>query len=95
MRTFFKHRKKGKRWLRYTYYPESGKILAFHIEKRNDSSCKALMKKSAIYRRFATAIDSYRTDDWKSYRETLSKIISQKKNALLPKLKLLILNDEI
>jgi IS1 family transposase len=46
---FCKHRKQGKRWLwqpplPYAYDPGSGKILAFHIGKRNNSACKALMK---------------------------------------------------
>lgn len=64
MWTFVKHRKQGKRWLWYAYDPDSGKILAFHIGKRNDSSCKALMKKLSHLQ-----IDSYRTDDWKSYKK--------------------------
>ena len=89
MWTFVKHRKQGKRWLWYAYDPDSGKILAFHIGKRNDSACKALMKKLSHLQ-----IDSYRTDDWKSYRDTLSKSIFHRKNILLPKLKLLTLKDE-
>lgn len=54
MWTFVKHRKQGKRWLWYAYDPDSGKILAFHIGKRNDSACKALMKKISHLQ-----IDSY------------------------------------
>ena len=45
MWTFVKHRKQGKRWLWCAYDPDSGKILTFHIGKRNDSACKTLMKK--------------------------------------------------
>jgi transposase-like protein len=50
MWTFVKHRKKGKRWLwrqplLYAYDACSGKILAFHLGKRNDFACKALLKK--------------------------------------------------
>lgn len=40
--TFVKHRKQGKRWLWYAYDPDSGKILAFHIGKRNDSAASAV-----------------------------------------------------
>lgn len=40
-------------------------------------------------------INSYRTDDWKSYRYTLSKSIFHPKNILFPKLKLPTLKDEI
>jgi insertion element IS1 protein InsB len=68
MWTFVKHRKQGKRWLWYAYDPDSGKILAFHIGKRNDSACKALMKKLSHLQ-----IDSYRTDDWKSYKKHIPK----------------------
>jgi rubredoxin len=45
MWTFVKHRKDGKRWLWYVFDPETGQILAFHIGKRKDASCKKLMKK--------------------------------------------------
>lgn len=64
MRTFVKQRKAGKRWFWYAYDSDSGKILAFHIGKRNDSACKALMKKLNHLE-----IDAYRTDDWKSYKK--------------------------
>jgi insertion element IS1 protein InsB len=64
MWTFVKHRKAGKRWLWYAYDPDSGQILAFHIGKRNDSACKALFKKLSHLK-----IDSFRTDDWKSYKK--------------------------
>ena len=64
MWTFVKHRKAGKRWLWYAYDADSGQILAFHIGKRNDSACKTLMKKLSHLQ-----IDSYRTDDWKSYKK--------------------------
>lgn len=45
MWTFVKHRKQGKRLLWYAYDAESGQILAFHIGKFNDSTCRAIMKK--------------------------------------------------
>ena len=64
MWTFVKHRKAGKRWLWYVYDPDSGQILAFHIGKRNNSACKALLKKMSHLQ-----IDSYRTDDWKPYKK--------------------------
>jgi IS1 family transposase len=64
MWTFVKHRKAGKRWLWYAYDPDSGQVLAFHIGKRNDSACKALLKKLSHLQ-----IDSFRTDDWKSYKK--------------------------
>jgi insertion element IS1 protein InsB len=64
MWTFVKHRKKGKRWLWYAYDPDSCQILAFHIGKRNDSACKTLLKKLDHLE-----IDSFRTDDWKSYKK--------------------------
>ena len=64
MWTFVKHRKAGKRWLWYVYDPDSGQILAFHIGKRNNSACKALLKKISHLQ-----IDSYRTDDWKPYKK--------------------------
>ncbi|WP_109745086.1 IS1 family transposase [Arcicella aurantiaca] len=53
-------------WLWYAYDPDSCKILAFHIGKRNDSACKTLMKKLSHLQ-----IDSYRTDDWKSYKKNI------------------------
>lgn len=67
MWTFVKHRKQGKRWLWYAYDADSGQILAFYIGKRNNSACKALMRKLAHLQ-----IDSYRTDDWKSYKKYIA-----------------------
>jgi len=64
MWTFVKQRKAGKRWFWYAYDSDSGKILAFYIGKRNDSACKALMKKLSHLE-----IGAYRTDDWKSYKK--------------------------
>jgi insertion element IS1 protein InsB len=64
MWTFVKHRKAGKRWLWYAYDAESSKILAFHIGKRNDAACKSLMKKLSHL-----TIDTYCTDDWRSYKK--------------------------
>jgi insertion element IS1 protein InsB len=77
MWTFVKHRKKGKRWLWYAYAADTGKILAFHLGKRNDSACKALLKKISHLQ-----IDKYCTDDWKSYKKFIPKekhIISKAK----------------
>ena len=77
MWTFVKHRKEGKRWLWYAYDAESGKILAFHIGKRNDAACKSLMKKLNHL-----TIDTYCTDDWRSYKKHIPKdkhIISKSK----------------
>jgi insertion element IS1 protein InsB len=77
MWTFVKHRKAGKRWLWYAYEAESGKILAFHIGKRNDTACKSLMKKLSHL-----TIDTYCTDDWRSYKKHIPKdkhIISKDK----------------
>ena len=74
--TFVKHRKKGKRWLWYAYDKESGKILAFHIGKRGDKSCKALLKK------LSHGIEKYCTDEWKSYKKHIQKekhIVSKRK----------------
>ncbi|MBK8444914.1 MAG: hypothetical protein IPL35_16560 [Sphingobacteriales bacterium] len=84
MWTFVKHRKQGKRWLWYVYDADSGQILAFYIGKRNNSACKALMRKLAHLQ-----IDSYRTDDWKSYKSTLLL-----KSILSQRLKLPILKGE-
>ena len=64
MWTFVKQRKAGKRWLWYAFDADSGQILAFHIGKRNDSACKALFKKLRHLQ-----IDSFRTDEWKSYKK--------------------------
>ena len=66
MWTFVKHRKDGKRWLWYAYDPDSRQILAFHIGKRNNSACKALLKKLSHLE-----IDSFRTDDWKPYKKNI------------------------
>lgn len=77
MWTFVKHRKEGKRWLWYAYDAQSGKILAFHIGKRNDAACKSLMKKLSHL-----TIDKYCTDDWRSYKKHIPKekhIISKDK----------------
>ena len=77
MWTFVKHRKRGKRWLWYAYDAEFGQILAFHIGKRNDSVCKVLMKKLSHLQ-----IDTFCTDDWKSYKKNIPKykhIISKAK----------------
>jgi IS1 family transposase/transposase-like protein len=68
MWTFVKHRKAGKRWLWYAYEAQSGKILAFHIGKRNDAACKSLMKKLNHL-----TIDTYFTDDWRSYKKYVPK----------------------
>jgi IS1 family transposase/transposase-like protein len=75
--TFVKHRKQGKRWVWYAYDKESKQILAFQIGKRNDKSCKALLKKSSHLH-----IETYCTDSWKSYKKHIPKekhIISKKK----------------
>jgi insertion element IS1 protein InsB len=64
MWTFVRHRKAGKRWLWYAYDPDSQQIIAFHIGKRNDKACKALMKKLSHL-----TIDSYYTDNWKPYKK--------------------------
>ena len=77
MWTFVKHRKTGKRWFWYAYDADSGKILAFHIGKRNDSACKALLKKLSHLE-----IDTFYTDDWKSYKKNIPKdkhVISKSK----------------
>jgi insertion element IS1 protein InsB len=66
MWTFVKHRKKGKRWLWYVFDPETGQILAFHIGKRNDASCKKLMQKISHLE-----IDEYCTDDWGAYKKNI------------------------
>ncbi len=62
--SFVGHRKKGKRWVWYAYDKETMQILAFQIGKRNDKSCKALMKKMEHLE-----IDKYCTDDWGSYKK--------------------------
>jgi IS1 family transposase len=75
--TFVKHRKKGKRWLWYAYDKDSGKILAFHIGKRGDKSCKALLKKLSHLQ-----IEKYCTDEWKSYKKHIAEekhIVSKRK----------------
>ena len=73
-------RKTGKRWVWYAYCADSGKILAFQIGKRNNATCKKLMKKLAHL-----TINHYYTDDWKSYKKfipaekhTISKKKTQK-----------------
>jgi insertion element IS1 protein InsB len=76
MWTFVKQRKKGKRWLWYAYCADTRKILAFQMGKRNDSTCKKLMKKLAHL-----DIKQFCTDDWKSYKKYIPKhkhIISKK-----------------
>lgn len=59
------------------YDKESKEILALHIGKRNDRSFKELMKKQSHLQ-----IDTYCTDNWKSYKKHVLKgkhIISKKK----------------
>ena len=56
-------RKAGKRWVWYAICADTGKVLAFHIGKRNDASCQRLMRKLAHLQ-----IDCYCTDAWKSYQ---------------------------
>jgi IS1 family transposase/transposase-like protein len=75
--TFVKHRKQGKRWVWYAYDKETKKILAFQIGKRNDKSCKALLKKLSHLQ-----IEKYCTDEWKSYKKYIPKekhIVSKRK----------------
>lgn len=77
MWTFVHHRKTGKRWLWYVYDQETGKILAFHIGKRNNSACKALMKKISHLQ-----IDYYQTDEWRCYKKNIpteKHIVSKEK----------------
>ncbi len=57
-------RKAGKRWIWYAQCAKSGKILAFQIGKRNDKTCKKLMKKLEHL-----TIHSYCTDAWASYKK--------------------------
>lgn len=66
--TFVGHRKRGKRWVWYAYDKKSEKILAFQIGKRNDASCRALLKKLSHL-----DIGTYYTDDWKSYKKCIPK----------------------
>ena len=57
-------RKQGKRWVWYAYCPDTRKILAFQIGKRNDKTCKKLFEKLKHL-----TIHQYCTDDWKSYKK--------------------------
>ena len=43
--SFVDRRKAQKRWCWYAFDRETGKILAFHIGKRNESACRALYNK--------------------------------------------------
>lgn len=61
--SFVGKRKAGKRWVWYAICGRTGKILAFHIGKRNDASCQKLMRKLAHLQ-----IDCFCTDAWKSYQ---------------------------
>jgi len=75
--SFVKNRKQGKRWVWYVYDKETGKILAFQIGKRNNETCKKLMKKISHLN-----IEKYCTDDWKPYKKNIpadKHIISKKK----------------
>ena len=75
--TFVKHRKQGKRWLWYAYDKETRKILGFQVGKRNDKSCKSLLKKLSHLK-----IEKYCTDEWKSYKKYIQQeqhIISKRK----------------
>jgi IS1 family transposase/transposase-like protein len=75
--SFVKHRKQGKRWVWYAYDKATGKILAFQIGKRNDATCKKLMKKLSHL-----DIEKYCTDDWASYKKHIpveKHIVSKKK----------------
>ncbi len=65
------------------YWPASAALL--HIGKRNDSACRAMMKKLSHLQ-----IYPYRTDDWKSCKKYIPK-----QNTLLPKLKLFTLKGQI
>ena len=56
--------KAGKRWIWYVQYAKSGKILAFQIGKRNDKTCKKLMKKLEHL-----TINKYYTNDSASYKK--------------------------
>lgn len=60
------HRKAGKRWVWYAYCADSGKILAFQIGKRNNATCKKLMKKLNHL-----TIHHFYTDDWKPYKKNI------------------------
>jgi len=64
MWTWVGRRKGGKRWLWYAYCGQSRKILAFQIGKRDDATCKKLMRKLAHL-----DIKHYYTDNWKSYKK--------------------------
>lgn len=75
--SFVKHRRQGKRWVWYAFDKETGTILAFQIGKRNDATCRKLLRKLQHLN-----IEKYCTDDWKSYKTYIPKekhIISKKK----------------
>ncbi|MCP4441203.1 MAG: IS1 family transposase [Aureispira sp.] len=75
------HRKRGKRWVWYAFCPQSKKILAFQIGKRNAKTCKKLLRKLAHLE-----IDVYCTDNWKAYKEHIpsqNHIISKKKTTYI------------
>ncbi|MEM1136082.1 MAG: IS1 family transposase [Bacteroidota bacterium] len=70
-------RKEGKRWVWYAYCADTRKVLAFQIGKRNDVTCKKLMKKLGHL-----DIGTFYTDDWKSYKKNIpwdKHVISKKK----------------
>jgi len=70
-------RKEGKRWVWYAYCADTRKVLAFQIGKRNDATCKKLIKKLGHL-----DIGTFYTDDWKSYKKNIpwdKHVISKKK----------------
>ena len=64
--SFVNKRKTQKRWCWYAFAPKEGKILAFHIGKRNQSACKALFQKIKNL-----DIRFFCTDNFKAYQKVL------------------------
>ncbi len=64
--SFVRHRKTCKRWCWYAYDPQTRKVLAFHIGRRNRSACRSLYKKLT-----GLDIDCFFTDDYKAYAKVL------------------------
>jgi insertion element IS1 protein InsB len=68
--------KHNQRWLSYALSRTPKRVIAFHIGKRDDQSCKTLLSKLPV-----SEIPTFYTDGWLSY----SKFISEDKHIISKK----------
>jgi insertion element IS1 protein InsB len=64
----FVQSKAKQRWLWYAWSPQFKQVLAYHLGRRTDASCRVLMKHLEVL-----PIKLFCTDDWGAYQRQIPK----------------------